>query len=338
MKETAPLRLFAVPDFLRLAILGLTVLATASAGGQGQMVVAGRVWLPDGKPASAVRVLITGPTGISITTITDTSGQYQQQVPTGRYRVSAVNPQDREQFTDPVEAEGNRTNIRIVVHLFLRLPSTSASKEARANVVSVAEASQKVRKDARKSYESGVKQRSNKEFDKALASLERAIEIYPSYFQALAERGEVRINLGQISKAAEDFEAALALNPDYELALRGAGYCRLSEQKYAEAAQLLGRAVLTDSSVAESHLFLGVANLALGKNEAARTALKEALRLDPNKAVTAHIYLSNLSAQENKFKEAADELQAYLSARPNSPDAPRLKQREAELRGKVKGQ
>jgi tetratricopeptide (TPR) repeat protein len=311
--------------------------AQVSAGGQG-MTVTGTVRLPDGSPAQRARVRITGPTGVSIEVVTDASGKYSQQLPLGRYRITATNPQDPQQFTDPVEAEGTRFNPHVIAELFLRLPTTVDKTRSRGSVVFVAEASQSVPKDARKVFEEGVKQRKKKQHDKALASFTRAIELFPAYYQALVERGELQVNMGRIAEATQDFDSAIELNKSYERALRGAGFCRLRLQKYVEAIEFFERAILIDPNVAQSHLFLGVARLAVGRYAQARPALMEALRLDPNGAVTAHVYLANLDTSEKRYKDAADHLKAYLAARPDAPDAPRLKQREAELRTLAKNQ
>jgi tetratricopeptide (TPR) repeat protein len=311
--------------------------AQAIAGGQG-MTVTGTVWLPDGSPAQRARVQITDSTGVSIEVLTDASGKYSQQLPLGRYRLTATNPQDPQQFTDPVEAEGTRFNPHVIAELFLRLPTTVDKTRSRGSVIFVAEASQNVPKDARRAFEEGVKQRKKRQHDKALASLTRAIELFPAYYQALVERGELQVNMERLAEATRDFDTAIELNKGYERALRGAGFCRLRLQKYTEAIGFFERAILIDPNVAQSHLFLGVARLVAGRNEQARSALTEALRLDRDGAVTAHIYLANLDSSEKRYKDAADHLKAYLAARPNAPDAPRLKQREAELRTLAKNQ
>jgi tetratricopeptide (TPR) repeat protein len=324
---------------VRISACACLAMAAAQvvASGQG-MTVTGTVWLPDGSPAQRARVRITGSTGVSIDVLTDASGKYSQQLPLGRYRLTATNPQDPQQFTDPVEAEGTRFNPHVNAELFLRLPTTVDKPQSRGSVTSVAEASQKVPKEAQKAFEEGVNQRKKKQFDKALASLTRAIELFPAYYQALVERGELRVNMERIAEAIQDFDSAIELNKGYERALRGAGFCRLRLQKYPEAIEFFERAILTDPSVAQSHLFLGVARIVVGRNEQARSALTEALRLDRDRAVSAHVYLANLDASEKRYKDAADHLKAYLTARPDAPDAPRLKQREAELRALAKKQ
>src|SRR6185503_9688806 len=118
--------------------------------------VSGTVWLPDGSAAQRARVRITNSTGATIDVLTDASGKYSQQLPLGRYRLTATNPQDPQQFTDPVEAEGTRFNPNVNAELFLRLPTTDDKTQSRGRVTSVAEASQNVPKDARSAFEEGV--------------------------------------------------------------------------------------------------------------------------------------------------------------------------------------
>ena len=311
--------------------------AEATAVAQG-MTVTGTVRLPDGSPAQHARIRITGSTGVNIDVLTDASGKYSQQLPLGRYRLTATNPQDPQQFTDPVEAEGTRFNPNVIAELFLRLPATVDKTPSRGSVVFASEASQNVPKDARRAFDEGLKQRKNKEHDKALASFRRAIELFPDYYQALVERGELQVNMERIKEASQDFDRAIELNKGYERALRGAGFCRLRQQKYTEAIDFFERAVLIEPNVAQSHLFLGVARIVVGRNEQARSALTEALSLDREAAISAHVYLANLDTSEKRYKDAADHLKVYLAARPNAPDAPRLRQREAELRALAKNQ
>ena len=333
MKRTLRQRTGTIIRLVRISACACLLMAAAQAvaGGQG-MTVTGTVWLPEGSPAQRARVRITGSTGVSIDVLTDASGKYSQQLPLGRYRLTATNPQDPQQFTDPVEAEGTRFNPHVNAELFLRLPTTVDETRSRGSVTSAAEASQSVPKDARRAFEEGVNQRKKKQYDKALASFTRAIEVFPAYYQALVERGELQVNMERIAEATQDFDGAIELNKGYEPALRGAGFCRLRLKKYPEAIEFFERAILTDPHVAQSHLFLGVARIAVGRNEQARSALTEALRLDRDGAVSAHVYLANLDSSEKRYEDAADHLKAYLAARPDAPDAPRLKQREAELR------
>jgi tetratricopeptide (TPR) repeat protein len=140
----------------------------------------------------------------------------------------------------------------------------------------------------------------------------------------------------QIAEAIIDFERALKVNEACGPALRGLGYCYLEQQRFEEATQYLERAATLEPAVANTHLFLGIASLALNRRDMARQALQEALKIDGKGAVTAHIYMADLLAREERYKEAADELRVYLDAKPDAPSAARLKAKEAEWRSRAK--
>jgi tetratricopeptide (TPR) repeat protein len=323
---------------IRLAVVALQAVLPISATAQGNFMIVGTVSLPNGNPAAHVIVRISALSGMTREINTDAQGRYEFiGLPAGRYRMTVVNPEDPDQFIDPVDADTSRSaGNRLLIYLYLRTSPSSAKSGSKPGVVTLAEASQQIPKDARKAYEDAVRLKRDNKADKALASVNRAIEIYPEYFQALAERGELRITKGQIAEAAEDFDRALKLNENYGPALRGAGYCKLEQQKFSEAIRYFEQAISTEPRVARTHLFLGIANLALDQREPARKALQQALKIDADQAVTAHVYLADLYAREEHYREAADELRAYLEARPTAPNAARLKAKEADLRARSK--
>jgi len=320
------------------ALMAIVLAGVDSSALQAGFSIYGTVSLPDGNPAVRVVVKISGLSGLNREMRTDNQGRYEfQGIPAGRYRLTVTNPEDQSQFTDAVEADTSRTaGNRLLVHLYLRM--AQAKRESRAGVVSVAEASQQIPKNARKAFEEALKLKTDNQLDQSLKMFTRAIDYYPSYFQALAERGQLHIAKNQNAQAIADFERALKLNEEWGPALRGLGYCYLEQQKFEDAARFLERAVAAEPGVANTHLFLGIASLALDRRDPAKSALQESLRLDPKIAVTAHIYLADLYARQERFTDAADELRIYLSASPGAPNAARLKEKEASLRARAKGQ
>jgi len=321
-----------------VAIMSFHAVFAVSAAAQGNFMIVGTVSLPNGNPAAHVIVRISALSGMTRELQTDAQGRYEFiGLPGGRYRMTVVNPEDPEQFIDPIDADTSRSaGNRLLIHLYLRAAPSGGKSESKPGVVTLAEASQQIPRDARKAYEDAVRLKRDNKPDKAWASVNRAIDIYPKYFQALAERGELRISKGQIAEAVEDFDRALKLNENYGPALRGAGYCKLEQQKFDEAIRYFEQAIGTDPSVARTHLFLGIANLALDRREPARKALQQSLKIDAEQAVTAHVYLADLYAREEHYREAADELRVYLEARPTAPNAAALKAKEAALRARAK--
>jgi tetratricopeptide (TPR) repeat protein len=225
-----------------------------------------------------------------------------------------------------------------MVHLYMRSSPASAKGNNKPAVLSVVEATQRVPKDARKAYEHGLKFREDKKLDRAMTSFDEAVRFYPDYFQALAARGDLHISTGKIAEASEDFDQALKFNEAYGPALRGAGFCKLQQQQFNEAARYLVRALETDANDASSHLYLGITLIALNQSELAKEAFQQALKIDAEAAMTAHIYMADIHARNRRFKAAADELQIYLKARPKAPNADKLKTMEADFRARSTAQ
>lgn len=317
-----------------LLILLLFVCCARASASQAGFFIYGRVSLPNGQPANRVDVFIEGFNGLNRQTRTDDQGRYEFfAVPGGRYRLKASDPADSSLIASDVEADTSRTSgNRLVVHIYMRKINAPKQPSPKPGVLSVEEALQPVPKEARKAFEQGLKYQEEKKPDRARASFDRAVEIYPEYFQALSARGELHIGGGKIDEATRDFESALKFNESYAPALRGIGYCRLEQQNYAEAARYLVRALETEPNNANSHLFLGIALLALNQTPLAKEAFAQALKLDAEASMTAHVYLADVYARDRQYKEAADELDIYLKARPNAAGAERLKARRSDLR------
>lgn len=80
-----------------------------------------------------------------------------------------------------------------------------------------------------------------RQHDQSLKNFNRSIELFPSYFQALAERGHLLMAMGKLPEALKDFQRALELNARYGVALHGSGLRKFQQGKYAEANQELER-------------------------------------------------------------------------------------------------
>ena len=300
----------------------------------------GQVSQPDGTPAPRAVVSIEGPTGLKSQVAADDMGRFEiPDVPRGRYRLTAMNPGAPTQYTDPVQLDlGRAFSNRVAANIYLRnaVDTTSPREDRTGPVVSVAEAAQDVPKAARKAFDQAIKCRAEKKFDDALKNFGRAIELYPSFFQAYSERGHMLIGLGKAPEAAQDFARALELNPLYGPALRGSGLCKFQQGRYAEAIRDLERAADAEPGNATNYLFMGTADVALDRREQARAALLKALSIDPAGSVRAHVHLANLSIRENKPGEALAELETYLAKVPDAPDKEKLVAIASQLRSSIK--
>ncbi len=304
----------------------------------GGFTVFGRVSLPDGKPAARVKVFIEATSGFQRQTISDDQGRYEfRGLGGGRYRVSATNPEAPEQYSDPAESDTTRAySNRLQIDVYLRLPLQKGKQNLKPGIVSVAEAAQDIPKPARQAYEKGLKFQKENQADKALVSFNQALEIYPEYFQALTDRANLLMQQNKLAEALADFDRALQIDGDYSPALRGAGYCNIQQRKYDVAVGQLEKSLAREPNIPLTHMLLGYANLSLNRYDQAKLSLQQALKLGADNVVRARVYLAEVLAHEQKFKEAADEIRTYLRLKPEAADAESLRKLEADWRAKGK--
>ncbi|HEX7317299.1 MAG TPA: tetratricopeptide repeat protein [Pyrinomonadaceae bacterium] len=334
------------------AVAGLAatlLLCAAAASAEGQeherpriskpvrvLTIQGQVSLPEGGAAGQTIVTLISQGGVPRQTYTTEQGRFEfQEIPEGDYVLSAKSLTDPKLSAEGVEADTHLTATgNLTINLVLRRDVLARNVPKKAEAVSVAEVEQKVPKQARQAFKEALKHREENRNDKAVESLSRAVELFPEYFQALAERGDLLVVGGKLAEAADDFARALKVNPRYGPALRGAGYCKLEKREFEEAARYLEQATTARPDDANAYLLLGIAYLELDRREQAESALVKALSFNTRRELRAHIHLGNLYARAGRYGEAADELRKYLDANPSDPDAAALKEVEAKWRAR----
>jgi tetratricopeptide (TPR) repeat protein len=324
---------------IRKILLALVCLAAAPAARGYPQITAtsytiwGVVLLPSGTPAPRAAVTLYNDAGFSQEVSSDDGGRFEiLAVPRGRFYLRAVNPDDREQYSDPVPVDVSRAfSNRLFFNVQLHAGSAVTKAERHAAGVSVSEAAQRVPKSARREFDRGQSLRAQGKLQAAIEAFDGALRFFPKYFQALASRGHTKIALARVSEAELDFKQALELNGSYEPALRGAGMCEFDRQDYEAAAGHLEKALLQDPRNASSTLFLGIALALLHRPDQARPVLTKALQLDARGAARAHIHLAYILLNENRTTEAIEELDAYIEKAPNSPDTAKFRDLRAQL-------
>jgi tetratricopeptide (TPR) repeat protein len=299
--------------------------------------IQGQVSLPEGMAAGHTVVTLVSRDGVPRHVHTTEQGRFEfQDIPEGGYVISAKSMTDSKLSADGVDVDTTRTATGdLTVNLVLRRDITAHAAPKKAEAVSVVEVEQKVPKQARQAFRDALKLREGGQNDKALRGLTRAVELFPEYFQALAERGDLLILSGKLAEAADDFARALKVNPRYGPALRGAGYCKLERREFEESARYLEQATAARPDDANAYLLLGIAYLELDRREQAEGALLKALGFNTRRELRAHIHLGNLYAREGRYKEAADQLRKYLDANPTDPAAAELTEVEARWRARA---
>ncbi len=326
---------------LMIIFAGAQVRATQAGDAQTRRVsIYGKVYLPDRHPAALMPVHISNGSAYSADTSTDDEGNYRfddVNVPMSQIQFKLNPPRESPFYDAPVTVNISRegqSNFRVDIYVS-KSAGVVATRKKTAPVISVKEAGQHVPPDALKAYVKGQKYREQKKPKEALNELDIAIRLYPEYFQAITERGNVLAGTGHCQEALVEFNKALQVLSSYEPALSGAGFCLLSTDKFGQAIGVLEQALQMDPAHTQNLLFLGIANIALSRWNKAQEALEQALRRDPDGMTSAHLYLAYALAGQDLYIRAADEMHTYLTSNPTAPDADRLREKEAQWRSQV---
>jgi tetratricopeptide (TPR) repeat protein len=89
----------------------------------------------------------------------------------------------------------------------------------------------------------GVAAMERRDFETAVASLTRLVEMAPDWAEAWNKRATARYLAHDFAGAISDCEATLARKPHHFGALSGQGLCHLALEQYAPAAALFRRAL-----------------------------------------------------------------------------------------------
>lgn len=316
-------------------------LAPASAGAQGGLTLFGRVYLPDGQPASRVKVRVEVVNGFSRELLTDDQGSYELRgVVAGRYRMMATHPNQPELVTEPAESDSTRSYAnRLQIDLYFQLPREGTRPATPPGTIDVREmkGALEVPAAARKVWGQARRHLEAREWEKARRQLDRAIELSPAFADAWIGRGQVGIEQQRLGDAARDFAEALRLDPRVAAAHRGLGLCLLQGGRFEEAVGSLERAYALAPEDAQTLLLLGYGNLSLARVDLARQCLEEALRLDSRGALRAHVYLAQVKAHGGDFAGALAALRRYFEAVPAPVDGERLRALEADWQRRASG-
>ncbi len=192
---------------------------------------------------------------------------------------------------------------------------------AQASTVSVT--SVQAPKKARSAYEKGLKELQKgptAKTDKAIAELQKAIEIYPEYAAAWTDLGQAKLQLGDSGGAKAAFEKALASDSRYIRPYAPLARITIGEQDWARTLKLAEVVLSVTPADAQMRWFRAVSQFELRDLDDAASSLGE---LHHDEAAEkqfpqSHHLLGMIYASRGEIKEAASEYQRYLEL---SPDA-----------------
>jgi Tfp pilus assembly protein PilF len=324
--------------FSFILLLGLAVQPLTT---QNFFSVIGSIRDDAGHPVSSIRVSLEDENSQPIRTVfADASGRFQfRGLRAGNYRVRVETAGTHfESVSIPLELQSmtnssiNRSTTEDTTPVDITLRRRK-SPSGRAPAVIF---SQVIPPSAREEFNRGAST-VNKDPAAGIAALQKAIEIFPDYFDALELLGTQYVKLGQFENAAPILVRALAVNDRATSSMYALGVAYLKLNRFNESIEWLENAAARDSGNPNVHMMLGVA---YGNNQSldqAEAALKTAYQLGGASAADAHLYLAGIYNKRERYGAAWRELELYLKEAKGLKDTTQLKEMIANLKVKEKG-
>jgi len=166
----------------------------------------------------------------------------------------------------------------------------------------------------------------NKEIDRAILHLEKAVALSPNFFEAQLLLGTAYVEKHELDKAEHALLRAIEINPKVAEPLIVLGEVYRQQKRYQDAEKTLTAGIKLGERSATAHLTLARVYWDLGlsnkDSQKFRSELEKswqeinvALRLNP-KLAEAHLLAGNLLFKARRAKEALPEYETYLRLDP----------------------
>lgn len=157
---------------------------------------------------------------------------------------------------------------------------------------------------SRKAYDAG-------DFLVSNAHLEKALQIYPQFFEARFDLGVNYVWLGQYEKALTEYQGAAEIDPSRPEAHNGLALALSFLARYPEAEASARHALALDPALLECRFLLGRAILAQGRiTQEAMTVLQQSEAKFP----AAGLIRAQVLLLEGRVDDVVAELEAYLKS------------------------
>src|SRR5215213_2708255 len=251
---------------------------------------------------------------------TDSVGRYHfEGLNNGNYTVKALpfqyDLQDQSQYVEiqAISARPGDPGSMYVTQDFYLQPKKGGLRDAELSVVFA----QEIPKEAKTAYEKAVGDFSKKRDLQAFDELKSAINIFPTYYEALKRFGTELFYRKQYNESYQVLIKAVEVNPRSATCFYYIGYSfyNLGKDYNKEALRSLNQALGLDPASPQVLWMLGKVERSAGKFTDAEKHLLQAKKLSNSKTPEIHKELSQLYADDlKKYKEAADELELYLKS------------------------
>ncbi len=280
-----------------------------------------------GEPLRDVQVQLRGVTGsIATSTYTDRSGAFSfNGVPAGTYEIVAV--QGTYQTSDRVEVSSSP------VTTMLRLPVNNVPHDGMGSTT-ISVAQYRVPDKARSEFLKAREATSRLKIDEAHKHVQRALEIYPNYADALTLRAILELNQSQNDAAVNDTQKAIQSDSNYALAYTVLASALNATGRFDEALQTLQRSESLAPDAWQTYYEEAKAYLGKADYQSTVKQLDRAKSLVSADFPQMHVVRARALIGLDRYAEAGTELETYLEKSPDGPEAEQARSMLAQVRDK----
>lgn len=159
----------------------------------------------------------------------------------------------------------------------------------------------------------------------AVEHLERAVQLYPSYADALNNLGTHHHRAGNYARSADYFSRVVKLDPNFFPGWVNLGGSLLAQGKIEGAleANLKACKIRPDDPLVNTQL--GIGYFYLRRYREAKGYFTKVVDVDPSSANSPQLFLAHIAMAERRPGDAEVYIRGYLELHPNSPRAPNLR-------------
>lgn len=296
----------------------------------GGSTIAGFVFDSERRPITQIHVELMNEVNSVLQRMkTDGSGRFVfRGVSQGRFQIRVLPlGTNYEEQTQEVElygigASGRPITDNIQKDFYLRLRRSGSTSSGPSGTIFV----QDIPENAKTTYQKAISDLEGSRVEAGVEGLENALKLFPTYYSALERLGLIYTTQQKYEQAIEIFGRAVVVNQRSFNGWYGLSYSHYALKHSGAAVEAAQRAVSLNSNSEGAILFLGLSLRQAKRYEEAEKSLRQADRITKGLSPDVHWNLALLYGKNLlRFKDAADELELYLKTNPNTPQVDNIK-------------
>ena len=327
------------------------LVASTPALGQGQNVLEGKVVMPSGaQPPNPVRVKLTYNGRAIHETFTDLSGRFSfPGLSRGTYRLTAEG--------DGINFE--TTSVSADVSAFGAAPQ-SFTQDIQVRPIArratpapgvINAFTQDVPPAAKQALDAGMKLANEGKIEPAIENMQKAIQIFPKYFEAHLQLGNTFLKAQQFNEAIAELDLAREINPNDERSYQSFGLLLMKKKSFAVAVAVFTEAGRLNPENPTNAVMRATALIHQAANTSdsapstedrahllsrAEIAMAQASTLSENRLKPDSLTLAIFHELKGEPERAAAELESYVKKTPQLKNSEAIQNEIKRLREKAR--